>query len=107
MWSFSLVCRSLPIAGQQVRIDFLSGNPIPRKLFRAKLRYIVRFEKTELAKAFRASLRARRAHRVERTPWHAAQRAAWEAVKRSCECVIGSMGSSSVTLRETRACEAG
>jgi hypothetical protein len=43
----------------------------------------------------------------ERTPWRATRWAAWEALKRSCESTIGSMGSSSVTLRETRLCEAG
>ena len=31
----------------------------------------------------------------------------WGALKRSCDSTIGSMGSSSVTLRETRLCEAG
>src|SRR5262249_34861323 len=43
----------------------------------------------------------------ERAPWRATQRAACEALKRSCESTIGSIGSSSVTLRETRLCEAG
>jgi hypothetical protein len=43
----------------------------------------------------------------ERTPWRAVQSAEWDALKRSCDSTIGSVGSSSVALRETRLCEAG
>jgi hypothetical protein len=43
----------------------------------------------------------------QRTPWHATRRAAWDVLNRSCESTIGSMGGSSITLRETRLCEAG
>jgi hypothetical protein len=52
------------------------------------------------------ALRARR-HRMGAHAWPATQRAAWDALKRSCESTIASMGSSSVTLCQTRLCEAG
>src|SRR4029453_14196176 len=43
----------------------------------------------------------------ERPPGAATRRAAWDVLNRSCESTIGSMGGSSITLRETRLCEAG